>query len=151
MTTTRKQTLKQITPSCSVCGKKVRMVVHPDGTPSGGYYFGKIPLYRKSEKKKSYESGTHKSKIGSMRIDVFNYDPKPYAHEEYWECPTCYRKQKPHVHLKRSGSSQRVPNLETRKAIAELESGGGNTSKGARLIDEFARSEARKHEREKGR
>ena len=81
---------KHITPSCSICGKKMRVVVRPDRTIRGGYYFGKIPLYRKSEKKKMLEGGTHKSKIGSMRFDVFNYDPKPYAHAEYWECPSCF-------------------------------------------------------------
>jgi hypothetical protein len=88
----KEKTAKQITPSCSVCGKKMRVTVKPNGTTSGGYYFGKIPLYRKSELKKMYSGGVRKSKIGTMKIDVFKYDPKSYRQAEYWECPRCYKK-----------------------------------------------------------
>jgi len=84
-----KKPSKQMTPSCSICGKKMRVVVRPDRTIRGGYYFGKIPLYRKSEMKKMMRSGVRKVKIHTMKLDVYKYDQKPYAHEEYWECPTC--------------------------------------------------------------
>jgi len=43
-------------------------------------------------------SGTHKSKINKDWIaDVYNYDPKPYAHAEHWECPSCYWRPKTKV------------------------------------------------------
>ena len=81
---------KKLAP-CSVCGKKIR--VHSDGKIIGGYYFGKIPMHRKSELERMKPSGTHKAKIGRIEIEVFNYDPKPYKHIEYWECLACYRGQ----------------------------------------------------------
>jgi hypothetical protein len=77
---------------CSVCGKKIQLTMTWSGSIKGGYYFGNIPLHRKSELKKMSESGTHKTKIGSIELDVCNYDPKPYAYAEFWECDTCYKK-----------------------------------------------------------
>ncbi len=77
--------------SCSVCGKKIR--VRSDGKIIGGYYFGKIPLHRKSELEKMRRSGIRKSKVGPIQIDVYRYNPKPYKHVEYWECLACYRGQ----------------------------------------------------------
>lgn len=75
-----------------MCGKKIQLTMTWGGLIKGGYYFGNIPLHRKSELKKMLESGTHKSKIGSLEIDVCNYDPKAYGYAEFWECDTCYRK-----------------------------------------------------------
>lgn len=70
----------------------MRVVVRPDRTVRGGNYFGKIPLYRKSEIAKMMQSGVRKVRIGRMKLNVSKYDPKPYTHVEYWECATCYRK-----------------------------------------------------------
>ena len=70
---------------------QMHVVFYSDKKYRGGHYFGKVPLYRKSELKKMARSGTHKSKISARwTIDVCNYEPKPYAHVEYWECPECY-------------------------------------------------------------
>jgi hypothetical protein len=77
--------------SCTVCGKNIK--VRPDGKIVGGYYFGKIPLHRKSELEKMRRSGVRKAKVGPMQISVYKYDPKPYKHIEYWECLACYRGQ----------------------------------------------------------
>jgi len=43
--------------------------------------------------------GTHKSKLSPNWV-VYNYDPKPYVHFEYWECPNCYWRQKTEVKSK---------------------------------------------------
>jgi len=76
---------------CSMCAKNMRVVFYANRKYRGGHYFGKIPVYSKSEMTKMSQSGTHKSKISdTWTIDVYNYDPKPYAHFEYWECPNCY-------------------------------------------------------------
>ena len=77
--------------SCTVCGKTIK--VRSNGKIVGGYYFGKIPLHRKSELEKMRRSGIRKSKIGPIQINVYKYDPKPYKHIEYWECLACYRGQ----------------------------------------------------------
>jgi len=76
---------------CSVCGKSMHVVFYKNRKYRSGHYFGKVPLYSKSELAKMSKSGTHPSKITpTWTIDVCNYDPKPYAHFEYWECPDCY-------------------------------------------------------------
>jgi len=72
----------------------MHVVFYADKKYRGGHYFGRIPLHSKRELDKMHKSGTHKSKIGGITIDVCNYDPKPYAHFEYWECPNCYRHPK---------------------------------------------------------
>ena len=77
---------------CADCGRKITIVVRPDGHYKGGQYFAKIPLHSKAERKKEMGGGTHKSKIGSMTVTVLNYDPKPYRHVEYWECNWCYNR-----------------------------------------------------------
>jgi hypothetical protein len=78
--------------SCTVCGKTIK--VRSRGKIVDGYYFGKIPLYRKSELEKMRHGGIRKSKIGSIQIDVYKYDPTPYKHVEYWECLACYHGQR---------------------------------------------------------
>ena len=76
---------------CSICGKQMHVIFYEGKGYRGGHYFGKIPLHRKSELEKMRRSGTHKSKMTpTWTVDVYNYDPKPYAHLEYWECPECY-------------------------------------------------------------
>ena len=76
---------------CAVCAKNMHVVFYADKKYRGGHYFGKIPLHSKHELEKMRKSGTHKSKISDdWTIDVCNYDPKPYAHFEHWECPGCY-------------------------------------------------------------
>src|SRR5579872_7021386 len=77
--------------SCTVCGNEIK--VRSDGKIVGGYYFGKIGLYRKSELNKMSRNGVRKSKIGPIQIDVYKYNPKPFKHIEYWECLACYREQ----------------------------------------------------------
>ena len=83
---------KRVTLFCSLCSKQMRVVFYTDGSYRGGHYFGDIPLYSKSETKKMVKGGTHMSKIGKMKIAVYNYDPKPNVHESYWECSACFRK-----------------------------------------------------------
>jgi hypothetical protein len=78
--------------SCTVCGKTIK--VRSNGKIVGGYYFGKIPLHRKSELEKMRRSGIRKVKVGPLQLDVYKYDPKPYKHIEYWECLACYRGQR---------------------------------------------------------
>jgi len=87
-----KRIVSDTTPTCSVCSKKIKVL--SNGGVVDGYYFGEIPLYRKSELDKMRRSGIRKSKIGPIRIDVYKYDPKPYAHRPYWECLPCYREQR---------------------------------------------------------
>lgn len=71
----------------------MHVVIYSDHSYRGGHHFGKIPLYRKSELEKMRRGGTHKSKISKdWIVDVCNYDPKPYAYKDYWECPACYWK-----------------------------------------------------------
>jgi hypothetical protein len=79
--TVTKKIVPRTPPTCSVCGRKIR--VRSDGTITGGYYFGEIPLHRKSELEKMRRSGTRKSKIGPIEIDVYKYGPKPYAQLPY--------------------------------------------------------------------
>jgi hypothetical protein len=76
---------------CSLCNRKIH--VRPDGKIIDGYYFGMIPLYRKSELEKMQRSGIRKAKIGSIKVEVYRYDPKPYEHVEYWECLRCSGEQ----------------------------------------------------------
>jgi len=37
--------------------------------------------------------GVRKAKIGSIEVEVYRYDPKPYKHVEYWECFSCNRQE----------------------------------------------------------
>lgn len=81
---------KQIEKVCLICGRKIKVIFYPKGNYRGGHYFGKIPLYRNEELKKALNAGTRKGKINEMRINIFKKSPKPYAFQEYWECPKCY-------------------------------------------------------------
>jgi hypothetical protein len=74
---------------CSVCERRMHVVFYQNKKYRGGHYFGKVPLYRKSELRKMERSGTRRSKL-NPNWAVYNYNPKPYAHFEYWECPECY-------------------------------------------------------------
>lgn len=85
-----KHIAKRITPTCVICGKKMYVICYRDHTYRGGHYFGKIPLYRKSEWKKSAVAGTREVKMLGIIMTVFKKEPKPYDHAEYWECPRCY-------------------------------------------------------------
>jgi len=76
---------------CIICGKRMNVIRYTDKTYRNGHYFGKIPLYSQKELARMRRSGTHKSKISDdWEVDVYNYDPKPYAYSENWECPSCY-------------------------------------------------------------
>ena len=85
-----KEKLKILSKKCSTCGRSMRVIVYKDRTYRGGHYFGKIPLYKKTELNKAIKAGTRKTRIGKMTVDVLKKDPKPYKYEEYWECPQCY-------------------------------------------------------------
>ena len=75
---------------CIVCGKRMNVIRYTDKTYRNGHYFGKIQLYSKKELARMRKSGTHKSRLAGLDMNVYNYDPKPYAHTEHWECPSCY-------------------------------------------------------------
>lgn len=74
--------------TCAVCGGTMRLILYADKHYRGGHYFGKMPLYRKKELEKMRKSGTHASTV-IPGAQVCNYDPKPYAYAEYWECSPC--------------------------------------------------------------
>ena len=86
----QKEIIKRLEKTCSVCGRKIKMILYKDGTYRGGHYFGKIPLYTKKELNKALKAGTVKKRIGDLDVEVLKKDPKPYKYEEYWECPRCY-------------------------------------------------------------
>jgi len=54
---------KVISRRCSVCGRKLTVIVNEDGSYSGGHFFGKIDVT-----------------IDGRRI-----------RGEYWECESCYK------------------------------------------------------------
>jgi len=86
----KKEISERIVRKCLECAKQIPIILYSDGSYRNGHYFGKLPLYTKAERKKELRGGTHKSKIGNHWFNVCNYDPKPYKHIEYWECPKCY-------------------------------------------------------------
>ncbi len=77
--------------SCSICGKKIKVIRYTDKTYRGGHYFGKIPIHTKKEMMEALKAGTRTSKRLGYEFQVMKKDPKPYKHIEYWECPKCYR------------------------------------------------------------
>lgn len=83
---------KHLQKTCTVCGKKIKLIVYPSRAYRGGHYFGKIPLYREGayeQARKKY--GTKKVELrDGFIIDMLKKDPKPYGYAEYWECPKCY-------------------------------------------------------------
>jgi hypothetical protein len=86
----RKKIIRRLNKTCSVCGRKMKVVLYKDRTYRGSHYFGKIPLHTKKELNKALKAGTYKERIGDWEIEVLNKDPKPYKYKEYWECPKCY-------------------------------------------------------------
>jgi len=90
MSKTKKEIIKRLEKTCSICGKKMKAILYKDRTYRGGHYFGKIPLCSKKEINKVLKAGTRKERIGEFEIEVLKKDPKPYKYEEYWECPKCY-------------------------------------------------------------
>lgn len=86
----KKEIIKRLEKICSICGKKIKVILYKNKTYRGGHYFGKIPLCSKKEINKSLKAGATKTKIGDFEIEVLKKDPKPYKYEEYWECPNCY-------------------------------------------------------------
>lgn len=86
----RKQIKERLDKSCSICGKKMKVVLYDDKSYRGGHYFGKVPLHTKKELRESLRAGTITRKIGGLEMKVLRKDPKPYGHFEYWECPKCY-------------------------------------------------------------
>lgn len=82
---------------CSICGKKMKVILYDDRSYRGGHFFGKIPYSSKAEWKKALQAGTRTSKIGGMEIQVMKKDTKPQGYFEYWECPSCYRGTKEKV------------------------------------------------------
>ncbi|OGZ44111.1 MAG: hypothetical protein A2756_05485 [Candidatus Ryanbacteria bacterium RIFCSPHIGHO2_01_FULL_48_27] len=87
--TTVKNILKRI---CSACGAKMQILTFNNRTYTGGHFFGKVPLFRKSEWSKSLKAGVRKQRMGSMMVNVLKKDPKPYKFAENWECERCYQR-----------------------------------------------------------
>ena len=81
---------KRVDKTCAVCGRAIRVIVYTDGHCRGGHYFGKVPLYTNKELARVRKLGITKKKFGKTTLYVYNHDPKPYKHVEYWECPKCY-------------------------------------------------------------
>jgi len=90
MIKSKKEIIKRLEKICSICGRKIKVILYKDRSYRGGHYFGKIPLYTKRELHKALKAGTRKKRIGDFEINVLKKDPKPYKYEEYWECPKCY-------------------------------------------------------------
>lgn len=70
---------------CSVCGKKLEILVDSEGRISGGVYFGKIDI--------PYGRGRW-IKVGASRILGYKSDIVEWTGKarkvEYWECRKCY-------------------------------------------------------------
>lgn len=77
--------------SCSICARKIKVILYTDRSYRGGHYFFKVPISTKAEWAKAIKAGTRVSKIGDLKMNVLKKDPKPYKFIEYWECPTCYK------------------------------------------------------------
>ena len=86
-----KSVAEKIKKTCSVCEKKIKIILYKDKSYRGGHYFGEIPIYSKKEWQKAIKAGARKSRIGKMQINVLKRDPKPSRYVEYWECPRCYK------------------------------------------------------------
>ena len=86
----KKEIIKQLSKTCAVCEKKIKVILYKNKTYRGGHYFGKVPLCTKKELNKALKAGTRKQSITGFKIEVLKKDPKPYKYEEYWECPKCY-------------------------------------------------------------
>ena len=86
----KKEKIKRLDKTCSICGRKIKVILYKDRSYRGGHYFGKTPLYTKKEFNKALKAGTREENIGGLEIEVLKKDPKPYGYEEYWECPKCY-------------------------------------------------------------
>lgn len=87
----KKEIIKRLDKTCAICGRKMKVILYKDRSYRGGHYFGKIPLYHKKELDRAHKAGIRKVKIGDIVFEVLKKDPKPYKHEESWECPKCYR------------------------------------------------------------
>lgn len=87
----KKEIKDRLEKSCSICGKKIKVIRYTDSTYRGGHYFFKIPISTKAEWAKARKAGTKTMTIGTSKFEVMKRDPKPYKHIEYWECPSCYR------------------------------------------------------------
>jgi len=83
---------RKIKRQCAICGKRFLIKVFGNGKYTGGHFFGKIPLYTEKEFEKARRAGTTKERWGKTVVEILKKDPKPYRHEEYWECDRCYRK-----------------------------------------------------------
>jgi len=75
---------------CSLCGKKIHVIVYSNKKYRGGHFFGRMPMYHKTEMRKAMKSGTRSVTIHGLMMKVFKVEPKPYTKTEYWECPKCY-------------------------------------------------------------
>ena len=83
---------KRLKKKCSVCSRKINVIIYKNFTYRGGHYFGKIPLHTKKELGLSLKAGVKEVKVAGKIIRVLKNDPKPYSYAEYWECPKCYWK-----------------------------------------------------------
>jgi hypothetical protein len=85
-----KEIIQRLQKSCSICSRKIKLILYKDRGYRGGHYFGKTPLYTKAELDKIDFNDTKKVKIHGLTFNVLKKDPKPYSYAEYWECPKCY-------------------------------------------------------------
>jgi hypothetical protein len=76
---------------CSLCGKKIKVIVYTNSLYKGGNYFFDIPISTKKEWARVLKLSTTPSKFGNGIMQVLKEDPKPYKHIEYWECDKCYK------------------------------------------------------------
>ena len=86
----QKEIIERLEKTCSICGRKMKVIFYKDQSYCGGHYFGKIPLSTKEGLQRSLKAETTKKHLGNLEIQVLKRNPKPYKYEEYWECPKCY-------------------------------------------------------------
>ena len=90
----RSHVFKRIAPSCSLCGKKMHVIVYTNRKYRGGHYFFDVPVYEDGAWERARRRFGEKTvKIGSLVATMLKKEPKPKSHFEYWECPKCYWKK----------------------------------------------------------
>lgn len=93
--------------TCSVCGKKIKVILYRDRSYRGGHYFFDVPICTKAEEKKAFRAGTREWKFRGQTFHVLKRDPKPYKFLEYWECPQCYWRPTKHERITKASVAHR--------------------------------------------
>ncbi len=77
--------MKLFSRKCVVYGKKLKIIITDKKHHyTGGYYFGKIELYKK------HRDTGKRSKIGKFTMNIVKGVGTPKV-VEYWECEKCFR------------------------------------------------------------